>query len=129
MFRAITLSLVLVSGTVVAQGAKPPIPEPASRLVAAVHDAANSGKPDALRKFMAPDFVSSFGPDSGPNEAIALWSDDPSSLAHLARITGAACEFQPPDYVECPPNAGMGYRAGFKLIDGQWVFFAFVAGD
>jgi len=88
-----------------------------------------SGKPEALRKFMAPDFVSSFGGDGGPGEAIALWNQDRSHLRHLARSTASRCQFRSPDYVECLPHAGIGYRAGFKLTAGKWVFFAFVAGD
>ena len=129
MHRPLTLLLALASGEAFAQNDNAPIPKAAARLVAAVHDAAASGAPDALRKFMAPDFVSSFGGDGGPDEAVALWSQDLSYLRHLARSTAGQCQLQSSDYLECPPQAGIGYRAGFKLTGSKWVFFAFVAGD
>ena len=98
-------------------------------MIAEVHEAAASGASDALRKFMAPDFVSSFGGDGGPDEAITLWTQDRSHLKHLAQSTAGQCELQSPDYLECPPQAGGSYRAGFKFADGKWLFVSFVAGD
>lgn len=119
----------LWSGGIAAQGNEAPPPKSAARLVAAVHAAASSGAPETLRKFMTPDFVSSFGGDGGPDEAIALWSQDRSYLKHLARSTAGQCQLQTADYLECPRRAGIGYRAGFKLVDRNWVFASFVAGD
>ena len=129
MHRVLMLLIVFWSGEVSARGGKTPVPKAATRLVTAVHDAAASGTPEALRKFMSSDFVSSFGGDGGPDEAIALWTEDRSYLTHLAQSTAGQCEPQLPDYLECPSQAGLSYRAGFKLADGKWLFFAFVAGD
>ncbi|WP_369915923.1 hypothetical protein AB8810_06875 [Xanthomonas sp. NCPPB 3005] len=112
-----------------AQAGKTKVPQAATGLVAAVHDAAASGAPETLRKYMSPDFVSSFGGDGGPDEAIALWTRQRSYLRHLAQSTTGHCQRLSTDYLECPPHAGSGYRAGFKLIDGKWTFFSFVAGD
>jgi len=78
---------------------------------------------------MAADFVSSFGGDGGPNEAIALWRQEPGQLKRLAKSTGGPCRLLSPNYLECPPQAGVDYRAGFKLVGGRWVFAAFVVGD
>jgi hypothetical protein len=129
MHRAFMLLLALGSGDALAGGGKAAVPKAATRQVAAVHAAAASGKPEALRKFMAPDFVSSFGGDGGPDEAIVLWSQDRSYLKHLAQSTAGPCQLKSSDYVECPPHAGIDYRAGFKLVTGNWMFFAFVVGD
>lgn len=129
MHRFLLLLVFLWCDAVAAVGGKPHVPAAAARLVSAVHDAAASGAPDALRKFMAPDFVSSFGGEGGPDEAIALWTRDRSWLVHLARSTVGQCELQLPDYLECPPQPGPGHRAGFKMADGKWLFSAFVAGD
>lgn len=74
-------------------------------------------------------FVSSFGGDGGPGEALALWATDSAYLRNLAEATSASCAFEPPDYVECPRNAGTGFRAGFRLTRGRWKFASFVAGD
>ena len=129
MHRALVFLLVLWSGDTLAGGGNAAVPRAATRLVGAVHAAAASGTPESLRKFMAPDFVSSFGGDGGPDEAIILWSQDRSYLKYLAQSTAGQCQLKSSNYVECPPNAGIDHRAGFKLVHGKWVFFAFVAGD
>ena len=129
MLLSLAVLLTMVSGEALAQTDQAITPRAAANLVTAVHKAAASGNPAALRKFMAADFISSFGGDGGPDEAVALWSRDKSALEHLAQSTAGQCELQSPDYLECPPDASTGYRAGFKLTHGKWVFFAFVAGD
>lgn len=129
MHRAISVLLMLGCSDAAAQAGKTNAPKSATRLVAAVHDAAASGTPEALRKYMSPDFVSSFGGDGEPDEAIALWSRERSSLKHLAQSTAGHCRLPSTVYLECPARAGIGYRAGFKLVSGTWVFSSFVAGD
>lgn len=129
MHRVLTLLLAFGSIDAAAQSSTTKVPNAAVRLVAAVHDAATSGQPEAIRKFMSPDFVSSFGGDGGPDQAIAMWSQDRSCLRHLAQSTAGRCQLKSADYVECPPHAGIEHRAGFKLHDNEWVFFALVAGD
>ncbi|MBN6104267.1 hypothetical protein JR064_19060 [Xanthomonas sp. CFBP 8703] len=129
MHRAIAVLLMLGCGDAAAQAGKTKVPQAATRLVAAVHGAAASGAPETLRKSMSPDFVSSFGGDGGPDEAIALWTREPAYLRHLAQSTAGHCQRLATDYVECPPHAGSNYRAGFKLIDGKWTFSSFVASD
>ena len=127
MHRAITAMLILVTSTAVA-GDKS-TPKPAARLIAVVHSAAAANDLKSLRRLMALDFVSSFGGEGGKKEALALWGSDPIYLRHLAKATASPCQLQSPNYVECPRRAGIGYRAGFKLINGKWVFASFVAGD
>ncbi|KPN07062.1 hypothetical protein [Xanthomonas arboricola] len=129
MLKALLLFLIFCSSDALAHGSQTPIPKAAAQLVTAVHDAAVSERPESLRKFMAPDFVSSFGGDGGPDEAIDLWGQDRSYLKQLERATVGECVLTSPGYLECPAQAGANHRAGFKLTKGGWRFFSFVAGD
>ena len=122
-----TSALVLFAGFVSA-GQKP-APKAAAALVAKVHTAAVARDKKALERLMTSDFVSSFGGDGGPTEALALWTSEPVRFQTLARVTASTCELRSTDYVECPRNAGNGFRAGFKLVGSKWVFASFVAGD
>ncbi|WP_233210998.1 hypothetical protein, partial [Pseudoxanthomonas sp. KAs_5_3] len=123
----VAAALVLLAGPISA--AHRPVPKAAATLVTSVHAAAVANDQKALKRLMAKDFVSSFGGDGGPTEALALWASDPTHLQNLAKATSAPCELQSPDYVECPRDAGIGFRAGFKLVGSKWVFASFVAGD
>lgn len=87
MLKALLLFLIFCSSDALAHGSQTPIPKAAAQLVTAVHDAAVSERPESLRKFMAPDFVSSFGGDGGHDEAIDLWGQDRSYLKQLEQAT------------------------------------------
>lgn len=50
-------------------------------------------------------------------------------VGHLYRITGEECAFEAEGLVQCPPNTGMKYRAGFKETPEGWRMVYFVAGD
>ena len=121
------LTLVLWSGSLLA--ANKSVPKEATGLIANVHAAAAARDRKALKRFMANDFVSSFGGDGGQAEALALSTSDPTYLQELAKATSGPCERQLPDYVQCPRKAGIGLRAGFKLVGSKWVFASFVGGD
>ena len=105
------------------------IPVGAQEAIAAVHAAAAAKDFSALRAQMdATGFVSSFGGDGTVDEALALWRKDPALLAKLAQVTGEACALVE-SYVECPADAGTGYRAGFGLTDDGWRMQWFLVGD
>jgi len=127
MHQLLAGALVLMTGVAFA-GVKP-IPKDAARLVKAVHAATTAHDTATLRSVMAPDFVSSFGGDGGPDEALALWRADPQYLQRLAQATSGPCQYHSPSYLECPRNAGVGHRAGFRPVGGKWLFASFVAGD
>jgi len=105
-----------------------PIPAAAKAIVQQVHAVSQSHDFGALAKLMDDEFTSSFGGDSGINEAIADWKQSPDKLKQLARATGATCEVVA-DIVQCPRGAGVGYRAGFKQTKRGWRMVYFVAGD
>lgn len=129
MCLLLTVPLVLMSSGVIAHDKEIPVSAAATRLVNAVHHAAASGAPEALRKFMATDFVSSFGGDGGPDEAIALWNQDNPYLRHLTQSTSGQCQLQTREYLVCRSSIGSDHRAGFARMDGTWLFVSFVAGD
>ena len=118
---------MVVSGAAFASGK--PVPTQAARLVASVHVSAVSQDTKSLRRLMAVDFISSFGGNGGREEALALRRADRRYLERLARATVGGCHYHLPGYLECPQQPGIGYRAGFKRIQGKWVFSSFVAGD
>ena len=105
------------------------VPRSAKGVIASVHAAAAAKDAKALRRLMGDDFVSSFGGDGGRAEALALWASYPTYFQHLAKATSGSCELEYPGYVQCPRNAGIGLRAGFKLVGTTWVFSSFVGGD
>ncbi|MDQ2820154.1 MAG: hypothetical protein M3Y65_07130 [Pseudomonadota bacterium] len=121
---AIALSLI-ADGAVAADK---PVPAEVGRLIAEVHNAAAHRHIDALSKLMAAEFTSSFGGDGSVPEALAAWKSDPDMLRQLARVTAARCGMHE-EYVQCPVNAGVNYRAGFKKTQSGWRMDYFVAGD
>ena len=128
MYRIPTvLTLTLCTGPLLA--ADKSVPKDATGLIANVYAAAAARDKNALKRVMATDFVSSFGGDGGQAEALALWTSNPTYLQELAKATSGPCERQLPDYVQCPRKAGIGLRAGFKLVGSKWVFSSFVGGD
>ena len=129
MIRWIAVLLLSLTEATLASAGEPAIPKLATNLIAAVHKAALKGEPEKLRPLMAADFTSSFGGDGGIDEALALWGENPVHLQQLAKSTAGRCERVESDEVVCPSEAVIGYRAGFKLAHGRWLFTYFVAGD
>lgn len=112
----------------------PPAPEiqhEAKALVARVHAAAEARDFATLKSLMDPNFVSSFGGDGGIEEALASWRANPDQVHTLADVTESAdhCEALSNQTVECPANAGTGWRAGFGSSPSGWRMTYFVAGD
>ena len=124
-----TAAIALILSTCPAFAANQTVPKAAALVISSVHDSAVAKDRHALSRLMASDFVSSFGGDGGQEEALALWASDSKYFHKLVKVTADACELVTPGYVECPRDAGIGYRAGFKLIGNKWVFASFVAGD
>ena len=104
------------------------IPAPAAALIGKVHRAAAKRNFEVLKNSMADEFVWSFGGDGDTSQALEAWRADPSYLIQLRRVTSARCGVRE-DLVECPANAGVGYRAGFRKTEGGWRMVYFVAGD
>jgi len=78
---------------------------------------------------MTQDFIWSFGGDASASQAIAEWKTNPDALKHLIYVTEQPCSYLSDNAVECPRNAGLGYRAGFKLTNTGWRMYYFVQGD
>lgn len=129
MSRWIALLLFSLFETSSAFAGEAAMPKLAATLVATVHQAALKGELAKLRPLMTADFTSSFGGDGGIDEALALWGEDPIFLQQLAKSTAGKCERIGSDEIACPVDSDSGYRAGFKLADGHWLFSYFVAGD
>ena len=129
MIRWIALllfSLIEVSSAFAGEVA---IPKLAATLVATVHQVALTGEAAGLRVLMTVDFTSSFGGDGGIDEALSLWDTDKAYLQQLAESTAGKCELIGSDEIACAVDSDSGYRAGFKLAHGRWLFTYFVAGD
>ena len=116
------------SSPCVAMGGSP-IPTGAKQAISSVHAAATNHDLSALRALMADEFTWSFGGDSSPDQAIAAWRSDPSAIAALRRITGKSCGRISEQFIQCPQNAGVSYRAGFTETPAGWRMAYFVAGD
>ncbi len=129
MIRWIALLLFSLIETSSAFAGEAAIPKLAAAVVATVHHAALTGDAAGLRAVMTEDFTSSFGGDGGIDEALALWGEDPTYLQQLAKSTASSCERIGSDEIACPVDSDSGYRAGFKLARGRWLFSYFVAGD
>ena len=83
----------------------------------------------ALRSLMVEEFTWSFGGDGSADQALAEWKSKPKLLSALAAATRGPCEPIGKGVIQCPRNAGVNHRAGFKAIDGNWKLVYFVAGD
>lgn len=92
------------------------IPQDAVKLINAIHKAAVAADFNVLRRSMMDEFVWSFGDNGNADQAVNAWRGDRTYLRNLAHITGLRCE-RKGDVVECPKNAGMGYRVGFKKTE------------
>jgi hypothetical protein len=113
---------------------RPPAPvvKPETKaLIARVHAAAVARDFAALESMMDPNFVSSFGGDGGIADALATWREHPGQLDTLAQVTQSAdrCAAYSDETVECPANAGIAWRAGFRTSPAGWRLSYFVAGD
>lgn len=106
-----------------------PISIGAQSVISKVHSAAKEKDTVALKKLMVTEFVWSFGGDSSAEQAIQAWKTDKSYFKKLYLATGQNCLAKPDHSIECPKNAGTGYRAGFKQTTEGWRMFYFVAGD
>ena len=106
-----------------------PIPKGAKQVISSVHSAAAKRDLPALRALMTDEFTWSFGGDSNPDQAIATWRSDPSAIAALRRITSKSCGRISEQFIQCPQNAGVSYRAGFTETPFGWRMAYFVAGD
>lgn len=105
------------------------VPKEAKDIVLKVHAAAGRKDAKALEPLMVGDFVWSFGGDGDAKQALDAWKEDPAAFAKLYRVTGMPCVLVEGNIIECPKNAGLNYRAGFKLTDKGWRMIYFVAGD
>ncbi|GAB2879134.1 hypothetical protein GCM10027277_55480 [Pseudoduganella ginsengisoli] len=107
-----------------------PIPAEARKVIQEVHVAAKAKNFTALRSQMVSEFTWSFGGDGDASQAIDAWRRDPAALRELHRVTGGRCVFYADDKnIQCPPNAGYRYRAGFTKTEQGWRMSYFVAGD
>lgn len=107
-----------------------PIPADARAVIREVRTAAKTKNLPALRRLMASEFTWSFGGDGDADQAIEAWKRDPAAIRELYRITGGRCAFMgDKENIQCPPNAGYQYRAGFTKTERGWRMSYFVAGD
>lgn len=107
-----------------------PIPVAARAVIREVHTAAKAKNFAALRRQMVSEFTWSFGGDGDADQALEAWKRDPAAIRELYRITGGRCAFRmDEENIQCPPNAGYQYRAGFTKTEHGWRMSYFVAGD
>jgi len=109
--------------------AAPVMPPEAKAVIRQVHSAASAKDFAALKSLMASEFSWSFGGDADSSQAIAAWRKDPQYLKNLSRVTGLPCAYIDKEYIECPANASMAFRAGFKRLPEGWRMVYFVEGD
>ena len=107
------------------------IPPDAQKAIDAVHSAATKRDFRALKALMIQEFTWTFGygGDSSSELAIASWKTDSEAVAALIRVTAGRCGFISEQYIQCPQDAGMSYRAGFMRTASGWHMVYFVAGD
>lgn len=105
------------------------LPKQASLTLHQVNKAAKAANFATLESLMTQDFIWSFGGDASASQAIAEWKANPDALKHLIYVTGQPCIYFSDNTVECPTNAGLGYRAGFKHTNTGWRMHYFVQGD
>lgn len=107
-----------------------PVPTEAQFIIREVRAAAKKKDFSALRRLMVSEFTWSFGGDGDADQAIEAWKRDPAAVRELYRITGQRCHFRTDEmHIQCPPNAGYKYRAGFTKTEQGWRMSYFVAGD
>lgn len=107
-----------------------PLPAEAQAVINEVHAAAKTRNFAALRRLMVSEFTWSFGGDGDVDQAIEAWKRDPKVIGELYRVTGRRCSFRTDlSNIQCPPNAGYNYRAGFTKTEQGWRMSYFVAGD
>jgi hypothetical protein len=107
-----------------------PIPADARIVIHEVRAAAKVRNFPALRRLMVSEFTWSFGGDGDADQAIDAWKRDAAAIRELYRITGRRCTFSTDEKnIQCPPNAGYRYRAGFTKTEQGWRMSYFVAGD
>ena len=121
------IAALTISPCVAMAGA--PIPTGARLVISSVHAAAAKRDLSALRVLMTDEFTWSFGGDSTAEQAIAAWRSDQNAVAALRRITGKSCGRISEQFIQCPQNAGISYRAGFTETPSGWRMAYFVAGD
>lgn len=114
---------------VAARSQQTALPGEAHTTIGKVHTAAAQKDYSALEALMVTEFVWSFGGDGDARQAIAAWRANPSLLDKLARVTASVCSPLPDRSIECPRNAGRGYRARFVDTPAGWRMTSFVAGD
>lgn len=105
------------------------LPKPATAVITQIHNAAKLADYAMLQSVMTQDFSWSFGGDASATQAIAGCKANPSTLNQLMKATRQPCRLHADNTVECPNNAGIGYRAGFKNTSAGWRIFYFVEGD
>jgi len=105
------------------------IPDEAKLVITKVNIAAKNKDISTLKSFMVSEFVWSFGGDGNAEQAIEAWQAQPSLLRQLQRATSQKCALKPKQYIECPSNTGVGFRAGFKQTTEGWRMVYFVGGD
>lgn len=105
------------------------IPTEAALTISQVNSAAQQKDFEALQLLMTADFTWSFGGDASATQAIAEWKTKPDALKQLIQVTSQACVINTDNTVECPGNAVLGYRAGFKQGNLGWRMYYFVQGD
>ena len=128
--RCLAKSLILAAVGSTPLVALAQVPPEACASIARVREAASARDMKALRELMAPHFKWTLGPSSEtPQEAIAVWNKAPQALAQLSAASGMKCELLTKELVQCPADAGMGYRAGFALEKGAWMLSHFLEGD
>ena len=105
------------------------VPEPARSVVRQVHEASSKRQLQLLYALMSPEFTWSFGGDASSEQAIHEWKERPGVLRRLSRATAGPCEVISGGIVQCPSDAKLGYKAGFKQFPQGWLMVYFVAGD
>lgn len=105
------------------------IPNEAAVIISKVNAAAQASDFESIQRRMTTDFIWSFGGDDTATQAIEAWKANPDRLKRLTEATNQPCVLLTYNTVECPNNAGLGNRAGFKRTNNGWRMFYFVQGD
>lgn len=121
--------LVILCGFPYFAFALEPVPPEAEEAIAAVHLAASKNDFKSLKAMMVREFTWSFGGDNSSEQAIASWRADPEAMAVLAEVTSKQCGPISKEYIQCPQQAGISFRAGFTQTTSGWRMVYFVAGD